>query len=132
MGCPTTGADVVLVIDVVVASFATDTPVPVAVVEARKLPSLTYPAVNVKLPAVTSVIVQLPMPAVSGAAHVCVPSCTVTDPVGVPFPGKTAATVTETTMGSPTTGFDVVPVIEVVVPASPTVTLVVAAVEEDK
>ena len=35
-------------------------------------------------------------------------------------------------MGSPTTGFDVVPVIEVVVPASPTVTLVVAAVEEDK
>jgi hypothetical protein len=48
---------------------------------------------------------------------------TVTLPVGSPLPGELAATVTFTTMGSPTTGIaGVVPVIEVVVESCPTVT----------
>jgi hypothetical protein len=46
----------------------------------------------------------------------------VTLPVGVPFPGEFAVTLTATLMGWPTTGLDVVLVIVVVVAASPTVT----------
>jgi hypothetical protein len=82
------------------------------------------------------VIEQLPVealvPVVRLALQICVPSVTLTVPVGTPAPGLTVATFTFTVMGSPTTGFEVVEVIAVVVEAAPTLTLVEEDVEESK
>ena len=75
-----------------------------------------------------SVIEQLPVealvPVVRLALQICVPSVTLTVPVGAPAPGLTGATFTFTVMGSPTTGLEVVEVIVVVVDAGLTVTSV--------
>jgi hypothetical protein len=65
-------------------------------------------------------MVQLPVATL--ALQVCVPSLTVTVPVGVPLPGEFAATVNVKLTGWPTAeGSGVWTVIVVVVPAAVTV-----------
>jgi hypothetical protein len=59
------------------------------------------------------------------------PSLTVTEPVGVPAPGAFAPTLTLMVIGWPTTGFEVVLVIEVDVTSFATVTSELADVLEE-
>jgi hypothetical protein len=88
---PTTdGFGVWPVIAVVVLAAPTDWLTDADVLEA-KFPSLAYDAVTDRGPAELNAIVQLPAETV--ALQVCVPSLTVTVPVGVPLPGAFATTV---------------------------------------
>ena len=85
-----------------------------------KFPSPAYAAVRVRPPAEVNVMLQLP--AATLALQLCVPSLTVTVPVGVPLPGALATTLNVKLTAWPTAeGFGVCPVIVVVVAATFTV-----------
>ena len=89
-------------------------------VDPLKLVSPAYVAVNVFVPALVNVIEQLP--AATVPVQLCVPSLTVTFPVGVPLPGASTVTLKVTGTAWPTTeGSGVSAVIVVVVLALLTV-----------
>src|SRR5207247_654258 len=115
------GFGVCPVIAVVVAAGFTVWPTPVEVL-AAEVPLPAYVATRVLAPAVVSVTVQVP--AATVPLQACVPSLTVTVPVGVPLPGAAAVTAKVKSTAWPTVdGFGVCPVIAVVVPAAFTVWL---------
>jgi hypothetical protein len=98
--CPNTdGSGVWPVIVVVVLAGVTVWVTPAEVLVA-KLPSPAYTAVTVRPPVEVNVIVQLPCATV--ALQLCVPSLTVTFPVGVPLPGAFVATVNVKLTACPT------------------------------
>ena len=104
---------------VVVAAAPTDWLTDADVLEA-KFPSLAYDAVTDRGPAEVNAIVQPPAKTV--ALQFCVPSLTVTVPVGVPLPGAVAVTAKVKSTAWPTAdGFGVWAVIVVVVAAAFTV-----------
>jgi hypothetical protein len=113
------GFGVCPVIVVVVAAAPTDWLTDADALDA-KFPSVAYDAVTDRGPAEVNVIVQLPAPTM--ALQLCVPSLTVTVPVGVPLPGAFATTVYVKLTAWPTVeGFGVFAVIVVVVLAGLTV-----------
>ena len=85
-----------------------------------KFASPEYMAVRFLAPAVAKAIEQLPAPEVRLPVQLCVPSETVTLPVGVPVPGATTATVKLIGTGWPTQDgsgkSDVIVVVVLVVP----------------
>src|SRR5207253_8168411 len=83
-------------------------------------PTRRSPALTLRAPAELNAILQLP--AATLALQLCVPSLTVTLPVGVPLPGAFATTVNVKLTAWPTAeGSGVWPVIVVVVAAAFTV-----------
>src|SRR5467141_3447231 len=104
---------------VVVAAAPTVCVTPVAVLLAQ-FPSPASLAVTVRPPAELNAMPQLATATL--ALQLCVPSLTVTVPVGVPLPGAVGATVNVKLTAWPTTeGLGVWPVMVDVVPAAFTV-----------